>query len=132
MAAKTDYLSNLILEATLRHGTALQGPVTVYVALFTVAPTKTLPGTEVVTTDTGYIRKAVTFAAASGGVVTNSAATVVFDEALLAWGEVVAAGIMDAETVGHLFYFGALTPSKTIGAGDQASFALSTITVTEV
>ena len=37
----------------------------------------------------------------------------------------------DAQTNGNLLYYGNLTASKTINSGDQLTFAISGITVTE-
>jgi hypothetical protein len=53
----TEYLANLIAKAS-KNGTAYQGPSTIYLALVTDIPTRTVAGTE--PTDTDYDR--LTFA----------------------------------------------------------------------
>ncbi len=125
--AKSDYLENALLNHVLRN-VALSSPVTVYVALFTVAPTDSGGGTEV--SGGSYARQAVTFAAPSGGVVANSG-SVTFPVASAPWGTIVDMAIFDALTVGNMLYYGVLATSKIVGTGDQISFANASITVTE-
>lgn len=127
MDAKSTYLENAILNHVLRNS-ALASPATVYVALYTVAPTDAGGGTEV--TGGSYARQAVTFAAPVAGVCTNSGA-VTFPSATANWGTVVAMGIFDASSGGNLLYYGNLTTSKIIDNGDQISFANAAISVTE-
>lgn len=127
MDAKSNYLENALLNHVLRN-TALTSPTTVYVALFTVAPTDTGGGTEV--SGGSYARQAVTFGAPVSGTVANSGA-VTFPTATANWGTIVAIGIFDALTVGNLLYYGNLTTSKVVDNGDQISFANGAITVSE-
>lgn len=127
MDAKSNYLEDAILNHVLRN-TALTSPTTVYVALFTVAPTDTGGGTEV--SGGSYARQAVTFGAPVSGTVANSGA-VTFPTATANWGTIVAIGIFDAVTVGNLLYYGNLTTSKVVDNGDQISFANGAITVAE-
>lgn len=130
MAAKSYYLDNAVLNAVLRN-TTYTSPATVYVGLFTVAPTPSTGGTEVSTGGgTLYVRKAVTFGAPSNGVVQNSA-PVAFDTAGASWGHIVACAIFDDPTAGNLLYFGALGTAKDVGVGDQVNFATSALSVTE-
>jgi hypothetical protein len=70
MAGKSDYLENKILDHVLRN-TAYTSPTTVYVGLYTAAPTDAGGGTEV--SGNGYAREAATFSVASGGATANSA-----------------------------------------------------------
>lgn len=128
MDAKTDYLENALLDHVLDNN-ALASPATVYVALFTVAPTDIGGGTEV--SGFAYARQAVAFNAASGGSTANSG-TVAFPTASGGpWGTVVAMGIFDALTVGNLLYYGNLAVSKVVGDGDTISFAGGALTVSE-
>jgi len=132
MAAKKESLSNLLLDAVLRN-IAYSSPASVFAALYTVAPTATLSGTEV--SDGGgslYTRIAATFSAAAAGATANSGA-VTFPVAGAAWGTVVAAAICAAGTAGvdDALYFGNLGTSKVVGIGDQLNFAISALSVTE-
>lgn len=127
MDAKSNYLENAILNHVLRN-TALTSPATVYVALYTVAPTDAGGGTEV--TGGSYARQAVTFAAPASGVCTNSGA-VTFPTASANWGTVVAMGVFDAVSAGNLLYYGNLTVSKILDTGDQISFANAALSVSE-
>ena len=130
--SKSDYLENALLNGVLG-GPAFSLPATVYIALYTVAPTDAGAGTEV--TGGAYARAAVTnnatnWPAASGGAKSNGTA-VTFVQATANWGTVVAFGIFDAVTGGNLLYWADLTVSKAVNNGDTASFAVGDIDVTE-
>jgi hypothetical protein len=127
MSAISNYLENALLNATLRN-TTYTSPATVYAGLFTTDPTDAGSGSEV--SGGSYARKAITFAAPSNGVTTNSAAACEFDQATGSWGTITHFGIFDALTTGNLLYYGALTTSKTIASGDVFKFATSSVTVT--
>jgi hypothetical protein len=127
MSAISNYLENALLNATLRN-TTYTSPATVYAGLFTSDPTDAGSGTEV--SGGSYARKAITFAAPSNGVTTNSAAACEFDQATGSWGTITHFGIFDALTTGNLLYHGALTTSKTISSGDVFKFATSSVSVT--
>lgn len=129
--AKNDYLRSAIVNAVLRN-TSYTSPVTVYAALYTVAPTNAVgSGTEVTTVGTAYARQAITFGAPSpAGAVANSA-PVVFPVATAPYGTIVAMAIHDDPTAGNALYYGALGTSKTVGTGDQVSFGTGALTVTE-
>ena len=130
--SKSDFLENELLDHILSAAT-YTAPATVYIALYTVAPTDTGGGTEC--TGGSYARVAVTnnatnFPAASGGAKSNGVA-ISFVEATASWGTVVAFGILDALTLGNLLYWADLTTSKVIDNGDTATFAIGDLDVTE-
>lgn len=115
----SDYLENKVLDHVFKN-TSYTSPTTVYVGLYTAAPTDSGGGTEV--SGNAYARKAVTFSASSGGATSNST-TVTFDTPTPSgWGTVVAFGIFDALTTGNLLAWGDLTASKTINSGDTVTF----------
>lgn len=127
---KTDYLENALLNHVLRN-VSYTSPATVYVGLFTAAPTDAGGGTEV--SGNGYARKAVTFGAPSTpGTVSNSA-EVTFDTATPSgWGTITHFGIFDALSGGNLLRWNALSGgSKTIAAGDAPRFPIGALTCTE-
>jgi hypothetical protein len=130
--SKSDYLENKSLDHVLGGGDYTR-PGTVYIALYTAAPTDAGGGTEV--TGGSYARVAVTnnatnWPAASPGSKQNGTAFT-FPQATANWGTVVAFGILDAASGGNLLYWGDLTASKTVENGDTAEFAVSGITITE-
>jgi len=130
--SKSDYLENKLLDHVLGGGDYTR-PATVYVALFTVAPSDSGGGTEV--TGGSYARVAVTnnvtnWPAASGGAKSNGT-EIAFPEATASWGTVVAFAIFDAATAGNMLYWATLTTSKTIDQGDTAKFAVGDLDVTE-
>ena len=130
MAAKSYYLDDAILGAVLK-ATTYTSPTDVYVALYTVAPTASGGGTEVPTGGgTLYQRTVVTFGTITNGVVSNNA-PVAFPQAGASWGTIVACGVFDAQSGGHLLYFGDLGTHKLVSALDQVNFATSALAVTE-
>lgn len=129
MTAFSNFLENKILDHTLRGSAgAYTAPTTVYIALFTAAPTDANSGTEV--TGGSYARQTITFgSAASSGAISNTA-TVTFPTATANYGTVTHIGLYDALTTGNLLYHGAVTVSKTITTGDTFSIAVGNLTIT--
>lgn len=128
--AKSDYLENKVVG--LYNGASITAPGTVYLALFTTAPTDAGGGVEV--TGGSYVRLAKTTVVANftvnGGTVTN-ATVFAWPDATAAWGTIVAIGIFDAETAGNLLHHGALTASKVIGSGDRFEMASGALSISE-
>lgn len=133
MSGKSDFLENELLDHVLG-AAAYTAPATVYVGIFTAAPTDAGGGTEV--TGGSYARVAVTndstnWPAASGGAKSNGTA-ITFPSPSANWGVVVAFGIFDAASAGNLLYWGLISPNKTVNNGDPApSFAVGALDVTE-
>jgi hypothetical protein len=123
--AKSYYLDNAMLNAVLC-GVAYTSPTQVLVGLFTASPGPGGGGSEV--TGGGYARTAATFGSPSNGVLSNNA-SVTFPQATAAWGTIVAFSLFDNS--GNMLWYGNLTASKTINAGDQLTFAAGGLTVTE-
>lgn len=127
--SKSDYLENKILDHTTGK-TAYTMP-TVYVGLFTAAPSDTGGGTEV--TGGSYARKATVgadWAAAASGSTSN-AATITFVTATASWGTVTHFGLFDAASAGNLLRWAPVTTPKAIGTGDVASFPTGNLLITE-
>ena len=130
--SKSDFLELELLDHVLGNA-AYSAPATVYVALYTAAPTDAGGGTEV--SGGSYARVAVTnnatnWPAAAAGAKANGT-DITFPEATANWGEVVAFAILDAESAGNFLYWADLTASKTINSGDTAKFAVGDLDVTE-
>jgi hypothetical protein len=126
MAEISNFLENALINATLRN-TTYTSVATVYVSLWTSDPTDAGSGTEV--SGGSYARTAVTFAAPSNGVTTNSA-DVTFPTATASWGTVGWIGINDAATSGNLLYHTALDTAKTIDSGDIFKISTGNLSVT--
>lgn len=127
----SDFLENELLDHVFGNA-AYSAPATLYVGLYTVAPTDSGGGTEV--TGGSYARVSVTnnatnFPAASGGAKANGTA-VTFVQATANWGNVVAFGIFDASSAGNLLAWADLTAAKDVDNGDTASFAVGDIDIT--
>jgi len=114
-------------------------PTTVYVGLFTTAPTTdasaSYTGTEV--SGNNYSRVAVTtssgWSAISGGSTTPSqisnAGVITFATPSGSWGTILAVGIFDAATNGNLLWWATIT-SQAIASGVVASFAIGALVLT--
>jgi hypothetical protein len=126
MSEMSNYLENALINVTLR-ATAYTAPATVYVSLWTSDPTDAGSGTEV--TGGSYARTAVTFAAPSNGVTTNSA-DVTFPTATASWGTVGWIGINDSTSGANLLYHSPLDTSKTIDSGDIFKISTGNLSVT--
>jgi hypothetical protein len=127
--SKTDYLENKLLDH--QTGKTAYTMPSVWIALFTVAPSDAGGGTEV--TGGSYARKSTAgadWAAASGGSTSN-ATVQTFVTASASWGTVTHFGLFDAATSGNLLRWAALTTSKAIGSGDVASFPIGNLVLTE-
>lgn len=138
--SKSDYLEAAILNYLLG-GTALASPGTLYIALSTAAYSDAATGaamTEVSTASTAYARVAVTNNATNWPAATGTSPATkqngtafTFPAATAAWGTVTSFYIVDAASGGNVLYGGDLTTAKSISSGDTATFAASSITITE-
>jgi hypothetical protein len=126
MAEMSNFLENALINATLRN-TTYTSVATVYVSLWTSDPTDAGSGTEV--SGGSYARTAVTFAAPSNGVSTNSA-DVTFPTCTSSWGTVGWIGINDALSSGNLLYHTPLDTAKTIDTGDIFKISSGNLSVT--
>lgn len=126
MAEFTNYLENKLLDHVLNNA-SFTSPTTVYVGLFTAAPTDTTSGTEV--SGGSYARQVLSVSTASEGVVTSDA-DITFPQATGSWGTIVALGIHDALSSGNLLMYTDLTTSKVIETGDILKVSSGSLTVT--
>ena len=111
--AFTDYLENKLVAHTFSN-TAFTSPSSVFVALYTVAPTDSTTGTEV--SGGGYARQSASFTT-TGNAATNASA-IEYPTATGNYGTVVAVAILDASTSGNMLAYATLSASKTISTGD--------------
>lgn len=132
--AASNYLENKILDHVLT-STSYSAPSTRYLALFTNTSTNAdanlEAGTlsdEVSSSGTAYARKAVTFAAASGGSSATNA-TVTFDAATASWGTITHVAVMDQSTGGNVLFWGQVTTSKAIDTGDTFQVTSGNLTI---
>src|SRR3990167_2174247 len=130
--SKSNYLQDKVNDHVLG-GPDFTRPATVYVALYTAAPTDAGGGTEV--TGGSYARLAVTNNPTNGPASSGSAKAngteFTFVTATANLGTVVAFGILDAASAGNLLYWGDLAVSKAVNSGDTAKFPIGDIDITE-
>lgn len=132
MAALSNYLENNIIDYILR-GQTFTPPSTLYVGLFTAAPSDTGGGTEVA--GGSYARVSIassmvnwagtqgagTTTASSGTSGTTSNNIVIsFPTPTANWGTITHVALFDASTSGNMIIYGALSTSKTVNNGDAA------------
>jgi hypothetical protein len=137
MAALSDYLENELLDHLLGGGD-YSAPATLYLALFTAAPTDAGGGTEA--TGGSYARLAITNnltnlpAAAIDGSVTEKANGVTLTM-FTASGSVSGGsnmthwGIYDASSGGNLLVWGALDTPAAVGTGDTPTFDVGALVI---
>lgn len=143
MSQMSDYLENKLVDHIFRNR-SYSVPTTVYIALFTAAPSDTGGGTEV--SGGSYARVQVgpsdtTWNATQGGAPaaassgtggqTANASAITFPTPSANWGVITHFAIMDASTAGNFLLWGALGTAKTVNNGDPApSFIAGALTVT--
>jgi hypothetical protein len=128
MAGFSDYLEDKVLDHVFG-GNAYTAPSTLYVALYTVAPTDTGGGTEV--SGGGYVRQSGAFTVSGTNPTTASnTAAIEYPTATADYGTVVAVGIFDASSSGNLLAYANLTTSKVVSTGDVFRFNTGDLDVT--
>ena len=143
MSAMTDFLENKLIDQIFR---AQSAPITatLYVALFTAAPSDAAGGTEC--SGNAYARVAVTSSLANwagtqgagttvassgtGGQTSNNNAITFPTPTGGGWGTVTHFAIFDASSGGNMLLEGALTIAKTINEADTVSFPPGSLAVT--
>lgn len=146
MAAMSDFLENKLVDHIFR-GVTYTVPTTLYVALYTAAPSDSGGGTEITIGTNAYARRDVVSTAGSpvwantqgvagtaassgtGGVTSNTSA-ITFVTPTGSWGTVTHFGILTAATGGDLLFHGALTVSQTVNNGNTVSFAPGALQIT--
>lgn len=109
----SNYLETEILDHVFG-GNAYTAPATLYLGLYTAAPSDTGGGTEV--SGGSYARQSVAFTV-TGNTASNTSA-IEFPTATASWGTVVYVGVFDSESGGNLMAYAALTTNKAIDTGD--------------
>jgi hypothetical protein len=128
MAGFSDYLENKVVGHVFG-GSAYTAPSTLYVALYTSAPSDTGGGTEV--SGGAYARQtgAFTVSGTNPTTATNSAA-IEYPTATANYGTVVAVGILDASSSGNLLAYSTLDASKVVSSGDVFRFNAGDLDIT--
>jgi hypothetical protein len=131
MAGFSDTLENAILDHVFGGGDYTRA-ATLYVALYSAAPTDAGGGTEL--SGNGYARVAVTnnstnFPGASGGAKANGT-VISFPAATGAWSEATHFGILTASSGGTLVCWGALAASKTAATSDVLRIPVGDLDIT--
>ena len=128
MAGFSDYLEDKVLDHVFG-GTAYTAPTTLYVALYTVAPTDTGGGTEV--SGGAYARQTAAFTVSGTNPTTASnSAAIEYPTATADYGTVVAVGIFDALSGGNLLAYANLDTSKVVSTGDVFRFNTGDLDIT--
>ena len=128
MSGFSDYLEDKVLEHVFG-GNAFTAPTTLYVALYTVAPSDTGGGTEV--SGGAYARQTGTFTVSGTNPTTASnTAAIEYPTATADYGTVVAVGILDASSGGNLLAYSTLDSSKVVSSGDVFRFNAGDLDIT--
>lgn len=129
MGSFGDTYDNAALDAIL--GAGFTKPATVYVALYTAAPSDSGGGTEV--TGGAYARVAVVnnatnWPAAAAGSKANGT-TITFPTATADWGDLTHWAALDASSGGSVICWGSLGAVTTVLSGSTPSFAPNALTI---
>ncbi len=130
--SKSDYLENKYLDDLYGSGT----PASIWIALYTVAPTDAGGGTEVSTGDwTNYARVEIVnnvtnWPAAVGGIKSNGVA-IGFGSAVIVTPPTVVAFALFDSVAGHMLHWGELTYSRQIYNSDPVFFPIGALTIQE-
>ena len=141
MSNASNRLENLVLDHLCRSATWTP-PATLYVALYTAAPSDAGGGTEV--TGGSYVRKSLTpgdtlFEATQGGTTgassgttnqTRNAAAIAFVTATADWGDVTHWAIHDHATNDSPLVWGAFSSTWTINNGNTPQIDAQTMVIT--
>lgn len=130
MAALSNYAEAKILNRILNSQADADWAVitSVYVALFTAAPSDAGGGTEVATGS--YARVTVTDGWTVVAGDAENTADITFPTASANWGTITHVGIFDASISGNLLFHGALTTPRTVNTGGEAKFVAGDFTIT--
>ena len=128
MTGFSDYLEDKVLDHVFG-GSAYTAPSTLYVALYTVAPSDTGGGTEV--SGGAYARQTATFSVSGTNPTTASnTAAIEYPTATADYGTVVAVGVFDASSSGNLLAYANLSTSKVVSSGDIFRFNTGDLDIT--
>jgi hypothetical protein len=128
MAGFSDYLEDKVLDHVFG-GNAYTAPSTLYVALYTVAPSDTGGGTEV--SGGAYARQTAAFSVSGTNPTTASnTAAIEYPTATADYGTVVAVGVFDASSSGNLLAYANLSTSKVVSSGDIFRFNTGDLDIT--
>lgn len=136
MSAMSNYLENQMVDIIFRgQPWTPTTPASLYIALYTAAPSDSGGGTEIPSTN-NYSRVGVTRAvgswAATNGTngVTSNVSAITFPIPSGSWGTITHFAILDAATGGNFYFTGALTVSQTVNTGNTVSFAAGQLVIT--
>lgn len=131
MGAQSDYLDRAALRWAFEQVAFPSLPAALpYLALYTVAPTKAGGGTEV--SGGSYARLATALAdwAVSGPPYrVANARLLALGTPTVAWGTLVAYGLLDAPAAGNLLYSAVLALPRTPAVGQPVVFSIGTLTI---
>ena len=127
MSSFSDALEDNVLNHYFRNIASI-GTATVHLSLHTTPGPSDTGGPNELAVANGYARQAITFGAASGGVISNTGA-VSFTASGAAWGDIIAVGIWTASTAGTMLAWDGIT-TATVGDGDTINFAIGQISIT--
>ena len=136
MAAASQYLEDQVMN-WLKGSTFASAPTTVYVALFTTAPSDDAGTSAVEVSGGSYARVSITTStgwssisgAPSAAAQISNSGTLTFATPTGNWGTIVAFGIYDASSSGNLLLWNTVS-SQVVNTGVVVSFAAGALVIT--
>lgn len=124
----SDWAENKLMDWINNVGAAPTRPSAQFLSLHTADPGDT-GASELTSGANGYGRQTITWAAATTGTASNSAAATFGPCATASWGAISGLGVWDATSGGNLLWGGVLATARTIGLTDSLTFAGGAITL---
>jgi hypothetical protein len=127
------YLRDALVSHVFRSG-AFPKPTQLWVALYTLPPSDSDPGTELA--GNGYARAQLNpgesnwTTPVAGNGTTSNAVEITYPDPTGDWGLVTAWGLFDAPTGGNLLGYSTVTTPATVGLGAHPRFPVGGLTVT--
>lgn len=125
----TDYLEEKLLKHAFTN-TSYTPPSTIYIGLFTAAPSDTGGGTEVSGNAYARVSASLSVSGTSPTTATNGSAIEFAAASGGNWGTITYVGVFDASTSGNLMAYADLTTSRVVNDGDIFRIPASSLTIT--
>jgi hypothetical protein len=124
MGSFTNYMEKKVMDAICGNAAAELSSISMWLGLFTAAPSDASGGTEV--SGGNYARKSVgswlTVTVLASGAGLSNVTNTVFDTATGAWGDVSHFALFDDSETGNMIMWSALTVPQTVVTNDIPIF----------
>lgn len=126
----SNFLENQLITAVLDGGT-YTGPTTLYLSLYSTAPTESSAGTEL--SGSGYARQTVTFSVDVTTILDQTQATntanVTFGPATADWSTATGWAVTDQSTAGNVLFYNTFNTGQTVRNTKSLTIVAGNLTI---